>query len=246
MAMQKSKTMRQNIHRRLARCAAKARQIIVSGFPKAVTSYVRVMPLFVVLAVTQAYGSRDLTGTILNNLPLMWIFMIGGHCLLFLLLERPAEPAPISAMNDALPQETITTYALDSQTMARVFRGVLNKNVVETLTGLPGLALLPPGAKLSTPFQSFAFLKFPAVAVFVEEDIALPIAIDADASILWELTALVPGLSRDEADRLYDLALRQPTFCRFYLRDSEAAHWPLPLNPDPRLFVSVLGVRQGS
>lgn len=246
MAMQKSTTMRQHIHRRLAHCAARARQIIVTGFAKAVSGYIRVMPLFIVLAVSQSEASRDLTGTILNGLPLVWISIVGAHCLLFLVLERPGAAASVATLSQPLPQEPITAYALDRPTMAKVFRGILNKNVVDTLNGFPGLAILPPGAKLTEPFQSFAFVKFPAVAVFVDGDQTLPVAIDADASILWELTALLPALSRAEADRLYDMAILHPTFCRFYLSDSEAAHWPLPLNPDPSFFISAIGARPSS
>jgi hypothetical protein len=194
------------------------------------------LPLFFIIGATQRYGSRDIAGTILSYMPLFWVTFIGSHCLLYLICDRPDKPTGVVGAPMRLVEEQIRAFAVDPRTMAFIYQGVLNKNVLADLSGLVPLCILPPGATLDVPYRSFAMTKFPALAVFVDGMPELPIAIDADVSILAELRKLIT-VSDAEAEHLCDLSHRQPTFCRFYVSDTTAAHWPLPTTPSPASYL---------
>ena len=218
---------------------------ICNSFRNALPRYLVAMPVLLVLGLTQPYGSRDFAAQFLNLLPILWLMLAGGHLILFLALKdrKPrarSRPAPFKY--EAPGKVAVVEVSADQ--MMAILQGVLNKNAQTSLDHLKPTYVVPPGAPAGTDATTLVMDKFATVVIFGRGDLAMPAAIDTDASILVEMVCSLPQVDSTLAMSLYHRSKLQPTLCRFVVENSAAASWTHPDNPPPAAMATTTSKRR--
>ncbi len=211
--------------------ADEAAAFIVHSFKASLRPYALSLPLFLLLLFTKNWQVTDPASAILDAMPVIWLAVIGCHCLLYLLLEKHvSKPKVVRAPVATSCRERLTVISVTGAEMTRILECVLNKNALAKLPSDPMVPYPYDHDADTDDHQAFLLSKYRSVITRQAQFGEVPICIESDASLLIELRLVIAKWPREEAIRLYRRSEAEPINIRFVLENSSAATWPVPLD----------------